>query len=204
MAPAGKLSANISNNFNRLRFCGGHAPRDVMKDQASKARDEAGGLPLYYTEWNISSNPREIHCMMSRLQLSSPDSASLRLAVEPRDDRAVNQRAGGQRTRFATWEEFNAHLFLQCQKRRERKLRGHQPDHRRAFRERPGAAAALVGSTVRSLRQAVHAGDVDGTGALSVKPSLASTTTGCRHPYSRIEAATFSTACVLHLRAFLG
>jgi transposase len=28
--------------------------------------------------------------------------------------------------RFATWEEFNAHLLAQCQKRRERKLRGHQ------------------------------------------------------------------------------
>jgi transposase len=27
--------------------------------------------------------------------------------------------------RFATWEEFNAHLLMQCQKRRERKLRGH-------------------------------------------------------------------------------
>jgi xylan 1,4-beta-xylosidase len=36
-----------------------HAPRDVMKDQASKARDEASGFPLYYTEWNISSNPRD-------------------------------------------------------------------------------------------------------------------------------------------------
>jgi xylan 1,4-beta-xylosidase len=36
-----------------------HAPRGVMKDQASKARGEAGGLPLYYTEWNISSNPRD-------------------------------------------------------------------------------------------------------------------------------------------------
>jgi xylan 1,4-beta-xylosidase len=36
-----------------------HAPRGVMKEQASKARDEAGGLPLYYTEWNISSNPRD-------------------------------------------------------------------------------------------------------------------------------------------------
>ena len=30
------------------------------------------------------------------------------------------------RPRFATWEEFNADLLLQCQKRRERKLRGHQ------------------------------------------------------------------------------
>ena len=30
-----------------------------MKEQASKARDEAGDLPLYYTEWNISSNPRD-------------------------------------------------------------------------------------------------------------------------------------------------
>jgi xylan 1,4-beta-xylosidase len=36
-----------------------HAPRGVMKDQASKARDETGDLPLYYTEWNISSNPRD-------------------------------------------------------------------------------------------------------------------------------------------------
>jgi xylan 1,4-beta-xylosidase len=36
-----------------------HAPRDVMRDQASKARDEASGVPLYYTEWNISSNPRD-------------------------------------------------------------------------------------------------------------------------------------------------
>ena len=31
----------------------------MMKDQASKARHEAGDLPLYYTEWNISSNPRD-------------------------------------------------------------------------------------------------------------------------------------------------
>jgi len=36
-----------------------HAPRDGMKAQASKARDAAGGVPLYYTEWNISSNPRD-------------------------------------------------------------------------------------------------------------------------------------------------
>ena len=28
--------------------------------------------------------------------------------------------------RYPTWEEFNAHLLVQCQKRRERKLRGHQ------------------------------------------------------------------------------
>src|SRR5271154_1234096 len=30
------------------------------------------------------------------------------------------------RPRFASWEEFNAHLLVQCQKRRERKGRGHQ------------------------------------------------------------------------------
>ena len=28
--------------------------------------------------------------------------------------------------RFADWDEFNAHLLAQCQKRRERKLRGHE------------------------------------------------------------------------------
>jgi xylan 1,4-beta-xylosidase len=30
-----------------------------MKEQASKSRHEPGDLPLYYTEWNISSNPRD-------------------------------------------------------------------------------------------------------------------------------------------------
>ena len=36
-----------------------HAPRDVMKENVSKAHNEAAGKPLYYTEWNISSNPRD-------------------------------------------------------------------------------------------------------------------------------------------------
>ena len=36
-----------------------HSPRQMMKEQASQARAEAGDLPLYYTEWNISSNPRD-------------------------------------------------------------------------------------------------------------------------------------------------
>jgi xylan 1,4-beta-xylosidase len=36
-----------------------HSPRGMMKNQASIARQEAGSLPLYYTEWNISSNPRD-------------------------------------------------------------------------------------------------------------------------------------------------
>jgi xylan 1,4-beta-xylosidase len=34
-----------------------HAPRETMQQQVAKSRDEARGLPLYYTEWNISSNP---------------------------------------------------------------------------------------------------------------------------------------------------
>jgi len=39
-----------------------HAPRHGMSDQVAKARAEAGDVPLYYTEWNISSNPRdELH-----------------------------------------------------------------------------------------------------------------------------------------------
>jgi xylan 1,4-beta-xylosidase len=36
-----------------------HAPRGIMKDQVSKALNEAGGLPLYYTEWNISSHQHD-------------------------------------------------------------------------------------------------------------------------------------------------
>jgi beta-xylosidase len=34
-------------------------PPGMMRDQAITARTEAGDLPLYYTEWNISSNPRD-------------------------------------------------------------------------------------------------------------------------------------------------
>jgi xylan 1,4-beta-xylosidase len=36
-----------------------HAPRGVMRTQAAAVRAQAGDLPLYYTEWNISSNPRD-------------------------------------------------------------------------------------------------------------------------------------------------
>jgi xylan 1,4-beta-xylosidase len=35
-----------------------HAPRNVMRDRASEARRHSGSRPLYFTEWNISSNPR--------------------------------------------------------------------------------------------------------------------------------------------------
>jgi xylan 1,4-beta-xylosidase len=34
------------------------APRNVMREQAEKATQQARGLPLYFTEWNISSDPR--------------------------------------------------------------------------------------------------------------------------------------------------
>jgi xylan 1,4-beta-xylosidase len=33
--------------------------RSVLRDEAAAARREAGELPLYYTEWNTSSNPRD-------------------------------------------------------------------------------------------------------------------------------------------------
>ncbi len=36
-----------------------HAPRDVMRTKALQARAAVGARPLYYTEWNISSNPRD-------------------------------------------------------------------------------------------------------------------------------------------------
>lgn len=34
------------------------APRGVLRDMAAKAHEEAGGLPLYYTEWNCSAGAR--------------------------------------------------------------------------------------------------------------------------------------------------
>jgi xylan 1,4-beta-xylosidase len=36
-----------------------HAPPHVMRDDARKVRAQAKSLPVYYTEWNISSNPRD-------------------------------------------------------------------------------------------------------------------------------------------------
>ncbi len=35
------------------------APASVMRDRAREARAVAGARPLYYTEWNITSNPRD-------------------------------------------------------------------------------------------------------------------------------------------------
>ncbi|HEY3476351.1 MAG TPA: hypothetical protein VGK56_17185, partial [Anaerolineales bacterium] len=34
------------------------APRHVMREQAEKVKGQARGLPVYVTEWNISSDPR--------------------------------------------------------------------------------------------------------------------------------------------------
>jgi xylan 1,4-beta-xylosidase len=36
-----------------------HFRRDEMKKQTARVRGEARNLPLYYTEWNCSSNPRD-------------------------------------------------------------------------------------------------------------------------------------------------
>ena len=35
------------------------APKDTMRTHALTARDQADGKPLFYTEWNITSNPRD-------------------------------------------------------------------------------------------------------------------------------------------------
>lgn len=36
-----------------------HAPLDVMRQHALIAREQAAGKPLLYTEWNVTSNPRD-------------------------------------------------------------------------------------------------------------------------------------------------
>jgi xylan 1,4-beta-xylosidase len=35
------------------------SPRDLLRDRAAFVREHAGGRPVYFTEWNISSNPRD-------------------------------------------------------------------------------------------------------------------------------------------------
>ena len=36
-----------------------HSSADVMREKAQQTRNHAGDLPVYYTEWSISSNPRD-------------------------------------------------------------------------------------------------------------------------------------------------
>jgi xylan 1,4-beta-xylosidase len=36
-----------------------HAPPHIMQKRARETRHNARGLPVYYTEWNVSSNPRD-------------------------------------------------------------------------------------------------------------------------------------------------
>jgi xylan 1,4-beta-xylosidase len=52
--PTDAFSENEAETEKKLT----NAPRDVMRDQAEKAKRQSCGLPLYFTEWNISSDPR--------------------------------------------------------------------------------------------------------------------------------------------------
>ncbi|MGH8958676.1 MAG: GH39 family glycosyl hydrolase [Acidimicrobiia bacterium] len=47
----GEIGADSDTQLER-------APREVMRQRAEEARSQAGDRPLYYTEWNTSSNPR--------------------------------------------------------------------------------------------------------------------------------------------------
>ena len=57
-----------------------HAPRDVMKEKAQTARVQAGDLPLYYTEWNVSSNPRD---PLHDESFAAAFAANIALSVDP-------------------------------------------------------------------------------------------------------------------------
>lgn len=57
-----------------------HAPRDIMKKQAETARAQAGNLPLYYTEWNVSSNPRD---PLHDQSFTAAFAAHIALSVDP-------------------------------------------------------------------------------------------------------------------------
>ena len=57
-----------------------HAPRDVMRQRAKEARSQARGLPLYYTEWNVSSNPRD---PLHDQSFAAAYAANIALSVDP-------------------------------------------------------------------------------------------------------------------------
>ena len=57
-----------------------HAPRDVMRQRAEEAHSQARGLPLYYTEWNVSSNPRD---PLHDQSFAAAYAANIALSVDP-------------------------------------------------------------------------------------------------------------------------
>lgn len=57
-----------------------HAPRGVMQQRAQEAHAQARGLPLYYTEWNVSSNPRD---PLHDESFAAAFAASIALSVDP-------------------------------------------------------------------------------------------------------------------------
>lgn len=53
--PTDALGKPGANTRAQLR----HTPPNVMRTDVERVRAQAGDLPVYYTEWNISSNPRD-------------------------------------------------------------------------------------------------------------------------------------------------
>jgi xylan 1,4-beta-xylosidase len=52
--PTDAFSENEEDTEKKLA----NAPHDVMREQADKVKHQSRGLPIYFTEWNISSDPR--------------------------------------------------------------------------------------------------------------------------------------------------
>lgn len=50
--PLGVAGANTEQEL-------ANSPRELMRDRAKLVREQARGRPVYFTEWNISSNPRD-------------------------------------------------------------------------------------------------------------------------------------------------
>lgn len=53
--PTDALGSEATSTLEQLA----RAPRAIMSDQARAARHVIGALPLYYTEWSVTSNPRD-------------------------------------------------------------------------------------------------------------------------------------------------
>ena len=53
--PTDAFGKTGENTLSQLQ----HAPPHVMRDDVRTVRVQAKNLPVYYTEWNISSNPRD-------------------------------------------------------------------------------------------------------------------------------------------------
>ena len=152
--PAETTEAFLEGHNHAFAYFGG-VPRTILYDNTKIAvaqilgdGDAKEDASVQRTAEPLSVRGEVRTSRQGQRQRESGRAGGLRAAELHGAGSAVRELGGVERT-----------LAEQCQKRRERKLRGHSETIARAIREGSGEAAAAAAGAVRSLRQAHHAGE---------------------------------------------